>query len=226
MLFKESQFLNLEQTKEREKMIELAEKTIIDIDANGLNIGSGKTAAVMILEKKNDICLKIVDKNRSRSNRVNINNNVNDELNFLDKLSSKQFLKELNLEQEKIVPKPFLSKKELNREFLFMEHIKGSSLEDILKDKKNMSQNINWELFFSKLENLIQELNAHNIYHRDLHAGNIMINENHEPIIIDFGDAYESFFVDENPYREDIGTQTITYKSDKENIQQLKKLFL
>lgn len=226
MLFKESQFLNLEQTKEREKMIELAEKTISDIDANGLSIGSGKTATVMVLEQRNDICLKIVDKNRSRSNHVNINNNVNDELSFLDKLSSKQFLKELNLAQEKIVPKPFLSKKEFNREFLFMEQIKGSSLEDILKDKKNMSQNINWELFFSKLENIIQKLHTHNIYHRDLHAGNIMINENHEPIIIDFGNAYESFFVDENPYREELGTRTITYKSDEENIQQLKKLFL
>jgi len=41
--------------------------------------------------------------------------------------------------------------------------------------------------FFDKITNTIKLLNKNGIYHRDLHARNIMIDKNGEPFIVDFG---------------------------------------
>jgi tRNA A-37 threonylcarbamoyl transferase component Bud32 len=118
------------------------------------------------------------------------------------------------------------SKQESRYGFLFEERIKGTTLKDLINTNAfdQLSDNFNWETYFSKLENIVSKLNKAKIFHRDLHEGNIFIDESNEPIIIDFGDAYESFLTDEDPYHEELPDgSTTAYKPDEVNLKEIKK---
>jgi tRNA A-37 threonylcarbamoyl transferase component Bud32 len=226
MLFKEK-LTTTESGFERHKIIfnKIIEDTLSDLEKHCQNIGDGKTADVKIFEEKNSICLKVVNDIKTKKNNVILKNKVNDEIEFLDKLSDADFLNSIGIDK-KIVPQPMFSKQESQYGFLFEEKIKGVTLKDLI-DKNafdKLPNNFNWETFFSKLEDIVSKLNKAKIFHRDLHEGNIFINESNEPIIIDFGDAYESFLTDEDPYHEELlDGSTATYKPDEVNLKEIKK---
>lgn len=206
----------------------IIEATLSDIEKHCQNIGSGKTAEVKIMEEKNSICLKAVDSLKTKQNKVFLKNKVNEEIEFLDKLSDPEFLNSVGL-PKKIVPQPMFSKQESRYGFLFQERIKGMTIENIIKDKSfdRLPSDFDWNNYFSKLEDIVTKLNKAKIFHRDLHEGNIFVNESGEPIIIDFGDAYESFLIDEDPYHEELPDgSTMIYKPDEINLKEIKnKIF-
>lgn len=222
--FKESLIMKENSVEKRSEILYLAQEAVTAIKNRGLEIGAGKTAKVLMLEKNNLICLKSVDKNVVRKERIQLDNHVNEEMEFLDKLSNPNFLKEIGLANKKIVPAPLLNYEDQSYGFLFMEHIDGVSLQEII-DKKNLEhspQEINWSDFFQELENIVSKLNRANLYHRDLHAGNIMIDQEKKPIIIDFGNAYKSFLNDEDPYERHDFSGVTRWTSDEENIKRIK----
>ncbi|MDD3285360.1 MAG: phosphotransferase [Patescibacteria group bacterium] len=226
MYFRESQIINRETSEvEKNKLENIAEDVINEIHERGFSIGEGKTANVKKLEESNHICVKVVDKNKVRKERTHLSNHVNEELDFLDRLSDSSFLKRIGIAAEKIVPKPFLSNDDSKYGCLFMEYIQGVSLKEIIeeKNKENTPENINWITFFEKLEDIVKKLNAANIYHRDLHSGNIMMDAEQNPILIDFGNAYESLFSEDDPYSEETIRGKLFYHKDTDYIKEIKK---
>ncbi|MDP2944453.1 MAG: phosphotransferase [bacterium] len=226
MLFKEKLTIT-ESGFEAHKDVfnKIIDATLSDLEKNCINIGDGKTAEVKILKEKNSICLKIVDSLKAKKNEVFLKNNVNEEIEFLDKLSDTNFLDSIGI-TKKMAPQPMFSRQDSRYGSLFLERIKGFTIEDLLKDNlfDKLPNGFDWNVYFSKLEDIVSKLNKAKIFHRDFHEGNIFIDETGEPIIIDFGDAYESFLADEDPYREELPDgNTIIYKSDMENLKEIKE---
>ena len=203
----------------------IIDATLSDLEKKCINIGDGKTAEVKIFEEKNSICLKMVDGVKTKKNNVFLKNTVNDEIEFLDKLSDTKFLNSIGI-TKKIVPKPMFSRQDTRYGALFEEKIKGMTLEDLIKDDlfDKLPKNFDWNVYFSKLEDIVAKLNKAKIFHRDLHEGNIFIDETGEPILVDFGDAYESFLTDEDPYREETPDGIpVIYTPDAQNIKEIKE---
>jgi len=226
MLFKEGNITISEKyLAEKEKWVNLIKKMFEDIERRNERLGVGRTAEAVLTN--NEACLKIVDKVKVRREHISLTNQVHQEIEYLEKLNDQEFLKSAGINQQ-IAPLPILSVEENGNGFLLMEKISGSSLQDIL-DKKSPdfdATTVNWEEFFKNLEEIVNKLNSAGIFHRDLHAGNIMINEDHHPILIDFGSSYESFYSEDDPYKEEGLTGTIIYKRDTMFLQEIKKDFI
>jgi predicted Ser/Thr protein kinase len=92
---------------------------------------------------------------------------------------------------------------------IHMDRIEGVSLSAILKGEAVLPENFDLENFSRKLENAIDALNQGGIFHRDLleNSGNIMIDQEGEPWIIDYGRALRSASVDSDgtTYQVEIG---------------------
>lgn len=121
-----------------------------------------------------------------------------------------QFLRELNdLSDDVIVPFPVVSfvadlKREkdsrpVRQSVLAMQEIKGYSFDKLIpkspgdQPEKEFPKTFNIDHFFSTLKAFIQKMHLEkNIYHRDLYARNIMIEESTgKPVVIDFGDSVD-----------------------------------
>lgn len=87
------------------------------------------------------------------------------------------------------------------QEYLIMERIKGVSLGDIGKGLARFPEKYNHEKFFEKLKADLKKMHDGGIYHRDLHWGNVMVDEETgDPVIIDFGTASRVFRGDDEKY--------------------------
>jgi tRNA A-37 threonylcarbamoyl transferase component Bud32 len=217
--------------EKKEAFLARMDSMLEDINEKGFNIGEGKTAEVKFVHDFENYCVKIVDRNRVLKNQAVVTNNVNEEIDFLDHLSADDFLKNIDVAED-IVPTPMMSIERRRFGFLFLQEIQGLSVEDYLNNRnlEKMPVDFDWIKFFDKLEDIVNKINKAGIFHRDLHAGNIMINEDGLPILIDFGNAYKKMLTDEDPYREEIyigmKTQVHIYKSDVVNVKNLREQIL
>lgn len=73
--------------------------------------------------------------------------------------------------------------------FLTMAYIEGQSLHDFLKQKQKIRQR-SAAVFVRKLALALSEAHRNGIVHRDLKPSNIMINQEMEPVVMDFGIAH------------------------------------
>ncbi|MCX6762199.1 MAG: phosphotransferase, partial [Candidatus Moranbacteria bacterium] len=81
--------------------------------------------------------------------------------------------------------------------------------------------------FFAELNDFLRILHTNRIYHRDLHEGNIMIDDKGKPWIIDFGDAVRAFSEEEayvshfmNPKTKRL--ENMRYTSDENNLAKIR----
>lgn len=93
-------------------------------------------------------------------------------------------------------PLCIISFEEKGEKFFIMERIFGNTIEEILKNPALLPEKFNYKIFCKSLDEQIKKLHTADgqmggIYHRDLHLGNIMIDEGGLPVIIDFGAATE-----------------------------------
>ncbi len=178
----------------KEKIMENAiESYIAEYKEDGAEIGKGRTAKVLTLEEDRAICMKAVF-----NKEISLNDSYK-EMDFLDELSKKGYP----------VPKPLSVFKTGGEDYFFMETVAsekspdGLSLADLV-DKNQIDKlpvNFDFKVFFEELDKIVDSMNKNEkIYHRDLHLGNIMINSEGLPSIIDFGDA-ERVFGGEDPFR-------------------------
>ena len=83
---------------------------------------------------------------------------------------------------------------------IMMEKVAGVSLIDVLEKKEDCEfpENFDPQSFFKKMATAIKVMNEHGYFHRDLtnNAGNVMIDKEGNPWIIDFGSAVKSVTID------------------------------
>lgn len=207
--------------KEHAKYIEEFTKEIFKKE---FRIDYGRSADVF-MDEYNECCYKVIT--RYQNEYKNILLKPEEEASFLEELQE--------IRNGIQVPKPIFSieaslidseKKIIkNKGIISMEKINGVSIKDIISGKNDLPESFNIDTFFQELENFISKMNNEkNIYHRDIHEGNIMIDyKTGKPWVIDFGRSYKKILTDEDPYITDSG---IHLPNDIDQVKKLKKIVL
>lgn len=139
-------------------------------------IGYGTNAEVLVAEGtlfSKVVCKKIKKKPLMKCN------DIDTELEFQVKIN----------EAGVRTPLALISFEINGEEHFLMERIDGYSIGDILKEGKPLPQKFNYNTFFASLEEQITLMHKAGIYHRDLHKGNVMINEEGLPVSYRFWDC-------------------------------------
>lgn len=209
------------ENKETESLMEC-----LDILApHAVPIGEGKNAEVLGLDEGRfkNVCMKRFHKNPELKC-----NDLDMEVEFQNSVY------ELGVK----TPLTFVHIKdtETKEQFILMERIHGPTIDDIVNGDTRIPENFNHKIFFEKLKGYLDVMHENNIHHRDLHEKNVMINEDGDPVIIDFGTACRAFSGDEFPYSGDVlmfnkatGRYEYTkgfFKDDKRMFTQLERRML
>ncbi len=178
------------ENKEAEELIECLET----LEPESVVIGQGKNAEVYGLDEGRfkSVCVKKI-----REQPELKCNDLDTEVDFQNRA------RELGIK----TPLTFayiIIKEEKPQEMILMERIYGCSIGDIVFGNEKVPDNYDHKKFFAKLKEQVKALHEANIHHRDLHEGNVMIDEHGDPVIIDFGAACTSFSGDEHPYGEQV----------------------
>ncbi len=110
------------------------------------------------------------------------------EYNVLDQLSNKQGLTGIPKAEDYFI---YQTKENLPLYCLVMEKVEGIDLEQWLKNNKKLKdqeQAIKW---LKEILCILEEVHKLNWFHRDIKPGNIMMRNNGELVLIDFGTARE-----------------------------------
>ncbi len=178
-------------------------------------LGEGMTAEVHFLDSNEEVCLKILKSA--------------DDLPFYIPLEKEMgFMSELqDLDEEVRVPKPYLTADYSGNEddtaikFLLMERLNAVSIKDVLEGTGKLPLEFDLKDFRKKISAFLEKMHEKNIYHRDLHGGNIMIdNETGDLYVIDFGASTKSFG-DEDPYKQVLAIDTKIYTSDENKLTEV-----
>lgn len=112
---------------------------------------------------------------------------------------------------------------------LIMEKINGYSVKDIARDNDLLPDDFDFKKFEFLLSEEMSKLHGAGIVHRDLNSGNVMINFEGKPVIIDFGTAcegnpdsewvYEETVLLKNPNSGKYEVKSGRYINDKESIK-------
>jgi len=197
--------------EKNQEIIELLERDIKIIEGLLENIvtklGEGKTANAHFLDSNGRFCLKILKKPGEMSG-VPFYNSLEIEMGILNELQE--------LDSNVRVPKPYLAGDFKGVKFLIMETLSAHSVADILEGRGHLPENFNIAAFYENLKDFVEKMHGRNVYHRDLHAGNIMINpETAEIYVIDFG-ASSISYGDESAYFEARPTNTVKFTKDED----------
>lgn len=199
-----------------EAQIELDRKNqefLEKIASLGVQLGSGRAADVFAMPESS-VCLK-------RTGPKNLNYATNSAAEEVSLMTAATKITSLR------VPKPVLSIELEDGGLILMEKIDGFSLRDFYEQEMALPKAFNFDLFWAKIEQGIVDLNNSGLHHRDLHEGNIMIEEETgEPVVIDFGLSCVSFAEEDDPYRVynfPQPGQTTVYLKDRVQISQLRQ---
>ena len=87
------------------------------------------------------------------------------------------------------IPLALVSFEAGGQEYLIMERIIGNTVGEISASPSKLPENFDPKLFIQKLIQMVERMHNADIYHRDLHTNNVMIDSEGLPVIIDFGTA-------------------------------------
>ena len=173
-----------EEERIRQQAIEFIEK----IENGSVELGAGRAGRVFSQENS-AICVKEFNENSAQF----ATNSAEHEL-----LMQREVL-ELGIRG----PEPmFVATSDRGVTYFVMETIKGHSIREVIEKKLDLPEAFNISDFFTKLKGQVVVMHRGDIYHRDLHDGNVMIEwSTSNPIIIDFGFTKKNHD-DGNPYLE------------------------
>ncbi len=225
--------------KYQENICEIAEKIFRPEN----ELGFGQTAIVCAVPEVQNVCCK---KLKLENGKTPIND-LSQESEYLYKLTQihpevmvpipisvievEKKVQKINSKGEKVLVN-------VKEQALVMEQIQGYSIRDFFEGKidnpEEFFRGFNIDLFFKKLEDFLNFIHSEPfaIHHRDLHAGNIMIEaETHTPVVIDFGSAAVQYG-DEDIYRHttmkknsfgQMSQSTEIIKPDLEHLREIKQ---
>jgi serine/threonine protein kinase len=219
---------NKEKTKDIfQKKPEVIQKILEDGEKE---IGEGMTAKVCFPKSESELCFKIYKKSSQYSD-IPFCLSPEQESELLIELSKMN----QNEEKESVrVPNPYAtadygekSKEDDSLEiskassFLMMERLNAFSIKDILAGNGHLPEGFSIQSFREKMLRFIDQMHKKDIYHRDLHEGNIMLNpDNGEIYVIDFGASIKSYG-DEDPYKQQYGRETLFFTKDEDKLTQV-----
>ncbi len=236
---------NTPETKERitEEHIETLIRARIDLmlQKKETLLGTGGTAEAHAHEENPLLCFKVTTERSaygqnipepniiltSRDNRTPVeryHNGPEKEGNFLSELEG--------VDDSVIIPTPYawatyedeyetaeyFSKEKIH--VLVMESLDAITFKSILEGENEIPSGFNEETFFNNIRSFLNTMHQRGIYHRDLHEGNIMIdNKTGKPCIIDFGrsakgsesDVYEFSFAEKGKVQKGVFTRDEEY---------------
>lgn len=144
--------------------------------------GRGKTGEVYRDTKDERLCYKTIINFASYESW----NSVEKEAHFLEELENFSVEGVRTPRVYSVIDLPEV--KAIVMEFLPAKNI------DIIEEKKlPLPEGFDVRDFFRRIRAYIQALHERNIYHRDLHGGNILIGDDGTPYIIDFGQSAHAF---------------------------------
>jgi len=194
-------------------------------------LGKGLTAEVHHLKERPHVCIKIISYDTIDWDK---------RPKFSSLLKEAQFLDKARVIQGQVgLPRPYFSavleddaereveEDNVELQIMVMERLNAVSIRDILENKAQLPQVFDIDSFFKKLKNFIDQMHDElRLYHRDLHDGNVMVDAQGKPYIIDFGSAIYGF-ADENVYRQDDPISgLIKYTTDEANLDITKQKLL
>lgn len=177
------------ETKETEELLECLNK----LESKSVPLGEGKNAEVFGLDEGRfkAVCMK-----KMRENPELKCNDLDTEVDFQNRVRALGIKTPLTM--------AYMIDSESKDEFILMERIYGCSIKDIVYGQDQVPDNYEHKKFFAQLKENIKKMHENNIHHRDLHEGNVMIDDKGDPVIIDFGTSCTAFSGDEFPYKEEV----------------------
>lgn len=221
-MFNEPTFKNIidhqknEHVIEEEKILSEVVKNIQEVQEHkeGL-LGKGATAKAFVSKTNPDVCYKIIYSDGD----YNFRNTVHEEAELLAR--AHQISKSCKVK----VPKPYYSiitQGDAPTESLVMERMHATSIREILEGNLDVDPSFDFKEFVAQVEDFFAKLNAQNIFHRDAHWGNIMVEDGtNVPCIIDFGASIENRLSSEDPYRQiNFNNETVVFTPDEYKIKE------
>lgn len=207
---KESEDNAEKDIKENEEVLAREFFEILGTEENRL--GEGRTAEVSFSKINPKICYKIIKDINGDYYKGSEFSKVNEEAELLDSL--------VGLDDVVRVPTPYYSIKTKTSSgedvhALVMERLDAVDLSDVMEGKGELPENFNIDMFFDNLKAFFTKMHNQDIYHRDAQDRNIMVGENGEPFVIDFGNGKRNYLSNENPYKDrDDVRGNVTYFTD------------
>ncbi len=207
----EEQGIDLETLQQ--EALTIARETI----ANPDNIlGAGQTGRVFESPQYPGLCYKFMYNMTEYAKW----NSVDVEADFLTRLS------EFSVAGVS-TPKPYFFIEEKDFVVLAMQKLEAVTVKDVCERKAQVPKEFNAQVFIDALGLYVRELHkAQGIYHRDLHEGNVLINTEGLPQVIDFNKSIRVMLASEDPLVSiDSVHGTVTrFTDDFEYVRQLERL--
>lgn len=200
-------------------------KDMVDtIMRNALQIGDGSDAYVIvdrceIRELPPEICYKIAKKEELKRGRNSLNAEARMQGMFHD-VAARHPHSSIG------IPAPFYALEIGTTQLIAMEKLNAKSVNDIINGKGFLPEWFDPEEFYKELKSMFAWLHKHDLYHRDMHDGNVMISQSKTKgkkigYIVDFGlSAHVEGGLD--AYEKKVGIDTFTYDDDYGIIEKLK----
>jgi serine/threonine protein kinase len=190
-----------DEDKDFEKVAEEVKQILIDLTTSFLKdprhlLGFGNIAEVHFHPDNQNICIKIISKETINRDADQQYCSLSEEAKFLEDVRR---IKGTGARS----PRPIMSavlkdkigygEEDVGLQILVMERLKAVTLESILEDIESFPPNFDVDSFFSKLNKFVQNIHDNaSVYHRDLRERNIMVGEQGEPYVIDYGSAIKA----------------------------------
>lgn len=219
-------------TREGAERIEADPESVISIiesiQRNSEEIGRGADGNVVIdqadcISGRSEICYKFMLQESVKRGRNSASAEAEIQNNFYDAWK-KSGISDIR------VPEVFYEVEVFATQMIAMERLHARSIDDILRGMGTLPVWFDVDRFCDSLRMFINAMHENNLYHRDMHLGNILISQ--EPAwspgdamgyVIDFG-LSDYAFENMDPYRKEVAGTIFTYDDDYGRIPYLQKM--